>query len=387
MNYSSLHFPAVVVLFVSALLVGCGTQTGEEGTFETETQNGISVITNTDAPVWASVDEAPIRFELEQTFGVESEPQEAILSSTSSVAVDETGTVYVLDRSEHRVHAFNADGTLKWSAGRQGEGPGELNFPTHLLLRHNGHLLISHQQGSAIDVWDEAGGFVERLDVGGVEGYLAPTLVFSEEDRLGFITRDEDNFDWFLVIVSQPDLQIITETPIAFELSGRPGISVLPQVAFTDGTLYLAQQDRYAVQGFTAEGERRKEIRRPDIGDLLGQGMYNPDGVLRIRTYSELSIPLIFPDGSSLIASYWSPDVDDPDETLRRAVDGEDVDISFNAALDLYEASGRLLGRLQWNDARKPDVGRPMIVGPNGKLYSATDDPFPQVRRYAVHFE
>ena len=386
MNYSLLLYPTIA-LFVSILFPGCNTEADEEGTFETETRNGISIVSNADRPVWTDVSEAPIGFELEQTFGTESEPEEALLSSTSSVVVDESGTVYVLDRSEHRVLAFNADGTLKWSAGRQGEGPGELNFPTHLLLRDDGHLLISHRQGSAIAVWDQDGAFVEQLDVSRIEGYVAPTLVFLDGGRLGFIARDDKNFDWFLVNASLPDLEILSEKAIDFELSGRPGISVLPQVSYIDETLYVAQQDRYAVQGFTAEGERRKEIRRPDIGDLLGQGMYNPDGVLRIRTYSELSIPLIFPDGSSLIASYWSPDVDDPDETLRRAVDGEDVDISFNAALDLYEASGRLLGRLQWNDARKPDVGRPMIVGPNGKLYSATDDPFPQVRRYAVHFE
>jgi hypothetical protein len=51
-------------------------------------------------------------------------------SGVTGVEVDEQGRLYVLDRGEHEVRVFDAQGQSVNRFGRQGEGPGELLFPS-----------------------------------------------------------------------------------------------------------------------------------------------------------------------------------------------------------------------------------------------------------------
>lgn len=56
----------------------------------------------------------------------------------------------------------------------------------------------------------------------------------------------------------------------------------------------------------------------------------------------------------------------------------------YASALDLLVPSGRYIGSLTWEDRNTPPIGDLITVGPNGKLYTTTNDPYPQVRRYKV---
>jgi hypothetical protein len=49
--------------------------------------------------------------------------------SGGGVATDTAGRIFVLDRQNFRVAAFDRAGHALWSAGREGKGPGEFSFP------------------------------------------------------------------------------------------------------------------------------------------------------------------------------------------------------------------------------------------------------------------
>jgi hypothetical protein len=38
-------------------------------------------------------------------------------------------------------------------------------------------------------------------------------------------------------------------------------------------------------------------------------------------------------------------------------------------------------------DGSRPEIGSPRAIGPDGKLYTTVDDPFPHVRRYRVEID
>ena len=79
--------------------------------------------------MWSHSTAAPLQFEREQTYGTDGGSGPAFLGSVRGVAVDPAGTVYVLDDENHRLVAFRPDGTVRWSVGRQEQGPGEFQIP------------------------------------------------------------------------------------------------------------------------------------------------------------------------------------------------------------------------------------------------------------------
>jgi hypothetical protein len=67
---------------------------------------------------------------------------------------------------------------------------------------------------------------------------------------------------------------------------------------------------------------------------------------------------------------------------------GEFIDsLALNHPLDLFDAEGRFLYSLVEDGAFTPSIGRPQLVGADGRLYTISDDPFPQIRRYRVQIE
>jgi hypothetical protein len=101
----------------------------------------------------------------------------------------------------------------------------------------------------------------------------------------------------------------------------------------------------------------------------------------------ELSPPITLSSGHLLVYAFWPMNVDDPDAFAGLSSSrGERPEIQWACSLDVFDADGRFLASSVWEGMREPEVGRPAVVDRNGKLYTVTLDPFPQVRRYRVEF-
>ena len=57
-----------------------------------------------------------------------------------AIALDDKGTVYVVDTANHRVQCFDAKGTLLRAIGEVGTAPGQLKFPHDIALAPDGSL-------------------------------------------------------------------------------------------------------------------------------------------------------------------------------------------------------------------------------------------------------
>lgn len=162
------------------------------------------------------------------------------------------------------------------------------------------------------------------------------------------------------------------------------GLGYQPQVTAIDDLIFLSSVTEYTLRQYTFDGTLTRYIHR-DVGFLTGPGVY-VSGESRMMSggYSGLSAPVQLEDGSLLVFAYWPTNVDDPNDHLRRSRNDNAEDPVHASVLDLFKPNGRYVGSLRWDDRRTPPVGRPVTVGPNGKLYTTTNDPFPQVRRYEV---
>lgn len=65
--------------------------------------------------------------------------------------------LYVVDTLANEVHAFGADGDLRFSFGERGEDEGRFNFPTHIFRSSGGELFVTDSLNFRIRIFDEEG--------------------------------------------------------------------------------------------------------------------------------------------------------------------------------------------------------------------------------------
>lgn len=76
----------------------------------------------------------------------------------TGIAWDATrNRLYVVDTLAHAVRVLDADGGLRSSLGSRGDGPGELNFPTHLAVAPDGEVFVTDALNFRIAIFDAEG--------------------------------------------------------------------------------------------------------------------------------------------------------------------------------------------------------------------------------------
>lgn len=65
--------------------------------------------------------------------------------------------LFVVDTLAHAVRGLDADGSLQMSFGSRGDGPGQLNFPTHITESPSGELYVTDALNFRIAIFDTAG--------------------------------------------------------------------------------------------------------------------------------------------------------------------------------------------------------------------------------------
>lgn len=84
-----------------------------------------------------------------------------------------SGSLYVADTYAHDLKVFDADGRLRHTIGRRGEGAGEFNFPTHLAWAQ-GELYVTDTMNSRVQVLAPGG---EPRRAVGARGLVLGNLV------------------------------------------------------------------------------------------------------------------------------------------------------------------------------------------------------------------
>ena len=82
-----------------------------------------------------------------------------------SVGVDDQGRIYVADTDNHRIQVFDADGTYLATLGRDGQGPGEFEFPRTIAVAGDRVFVGDRRK---VSVWSTVDfSFIEELTVVG----------------------------------------------------------------------------------------------------------------------------------------------------------------------------------------------------------------------------
>ena len=157
-------YVTLILAFGALLVVGCQSDAHE---VSIEERDGVLHIRNAGPGLWADRDASPIDFDLEQTYGTD-DGTDAMLGDARTFVADDTGHLYVFDRQTSQLKGFAPDGTLRWTAGRQGEGPGEFQNPFHdrVLTLDESNLYVLHQMGTRIEHFDTDGSYIDSYSIG-----------------------------------------------------------------------------------------------------------------------------------------------------------------------------------------------------------------------------
>ena len=161
--------PSLLALGMAVALAGCGNEKMEAELASPLYANPVAArpVATVDAGEVLPAERAPEVPAARRVFSVGSVDgdERYLFGQIADVATSAGGdTVYVLDRMERRIKAFDAAGEFLFDFGRGGDGPGEYQSPSSLVtLPWNGRLAVWDYEQQRLTVLTPQGQVVETL--------------------------------------------------------------------------------------------------------------------------------------------------------------------------------------------------------------------------------
>ncbi len=107
-----------------------------------------------------------------------------------AVAVDASGTIYLLDSGSHQIRVFDVDGTPVRTMGGEGQGPGEFLHPIHIAIAGN-YVVVYDDAGRKLSLWSLEGEHIADL---GITDFRGPWRIAGTSEgqlKISYLDRVE----------------------------------------------------------------------------------------------------------------------------------------------------------------------------------------------------
>jgi len=339
-----------------------------------------------------------IVFTEELSIGGARADENALFGASVGFNVDDRGNFYVLDWDDKVIKKFGPDGKFLLAFGRAGQGPGEFRNPSGVRFAKDGRLYISENWGNKIMYYDANGQYLDQRileeDIFDImttpagthlgHAQIAPRYV-GEGPVKDSIALFDGNFKPIIVFHEEsftfPDRslnQAQSQAEIASTFLARP--TAMAEMG-PDGRIYFGRSDAYAIDVYSPEGKKLFTITRDvkpmayekkDIDFYLKNKEEQMKSMIQSESIvKEISRLIRFPKNKPYFRSLI------PLEDGRLAV-MVDYNGFESSTLDLFDAQGRFLGRVETPF---------LLMAPlfkNGKAYSLArdEDGFFSIKRY-----
>lgn len=207
----------------------------------------------------------------EAVMGREVDGDGATFFRPVGLAADDTGGVFVLDAGDHQVKAFGPDGAFLNTFGREGQGPGEMQFPRSITTVGS-NVVVSDQTRARLITFSTAGEYVDEVAVEFTRGFSS---LFGLTDGSFVVAYDSVGEDWplntsFGKVTGGGELavdffQLAAQTPMYRHDGGFQSLDLpdtRPRLVTTpSGLIYVTRGDEYQVLALTAAGDTRWALR------------------------------------------------------------------------------------------------------------------------------
>jgi len=331
----------------------------------TYTEDGVPVIENHGPGIWGENINKKISFSEDFTLGKESGENHVMFHTDIDVAVDPDANIYVLDMRNNRFLKFDKDGNHLWTAGKQGQGPGELLGPSKIKINPY------HQEICVLDSFF-------KLHIYDLEGYYNRTIrsdraiedfqYLSDERIFAQITIPQQTGLAGAYLNSQ--FEFLEKFPA--EYSYGPKISgggyIGGNIEYIQDIIYMVLPDIYEIREYDGNGNLLRKIKRdfsfdPPEVKRLERGGFSITGRTKIGP--------CFRDKRGFLINQVSQ------------IKGEtEKDIEVQFFLDFIRNDGKFLGSYflpKWTKLISVDF--------YNKYYFVTISPFPKVIRSTLEIK
>lgn len=323
--------------------------------------------------------EKKVTFQLVQTFGAETSPKDALLSSISRVVVDKKGNIYINDKGE-RIVSFKPDGTLRWKADKKGDGPGDIKKVRGIATDGGKYLYLGNIDGSRIDKFDLSGKYINSINNSEIhlnsiyiEGFIKPNLLVVSQPVWGKAGVE--------VIIIEVDKNCKIKQRFIIDVSGdlklSNGVNAGININISDNLITAGNCNEYKLFIYDINGNCVKTIKR-NYG-RIATVFPLPNGV---SCAGDIGAPVKI-CGSFYLCPLSFPIGIESAEELR----SQRGKIEYKRLLDIFDEAGNLIYSKEGKGSSDDEIGSIEIAGIDGYLYTSKKEPYPCVCKYKVIIE
>ncbi len=364
-SFSLLLVFSLTALFLSQL--ACSRKdTGWEGRIGKE--GDVVVVNNPNEPIYG-----PEVFFLEEDQSIrDEEGGDYIFASISSIAVNDDGTIFVLDQRDRNIKVFDRNGERLRTIGKPGQGPGEFSRPLSVHCIGKDEIVVV-DASRRFEFFNQDGEHVRTLSAGSI------FLMDARPDSAGNIyvyesIREETDPRYELRKVDGElnDLFVIESSPLPN--SARDGFDplfpILRWARLSGNRVVCGHAVKYELRIYDAEGRLERKIQMdPDPVPVAHEDVDERSSGAPQSLLDNMKVPKHYP-----VFRYISTD----DEDRIWVLSWERPPGRKGYYFDVFDPEGRYILR-----AALPML-QPLISG--GNIYAAneTEDGYPVLKRYQM---
>ncbi len=344
------------------------------------TEGGVQIISNPKKPVPPKgVPSTPVLTE-DLVIGAAAGDENYMFSLLRIVQADAEGKIYALDFKEKLIKIFDKNGKHLRTFGKKGQGPGEFQTPTRMVITPDNRILINDYGNKRIAFYATTGECLKEIPI----GLVTPAFVCA--DSSGRIYGDTVLFDPAANILRliRFDDRMNPETTIAEIKTKRDprGFSSLQTVFYfgllKNDSIVWCQTDKYE---FTVVDKSGRTVRRISR-DWDPVPLRKKEEEEKLKQDFGGNIPegfkFVFPDHYPPIASFIT---DDEGRIYVRTY--EDAGTG-RVSIDVFDAEGRYVAKFSLPSEESLAAIR------KGKVYCRimeNADGIPQIKRYSLAWQ
>lgn len=359
---------ATIVIGFIAILTAC---TNEHPKRE---ENPI-VIKNPTYGKWQNNPASPLSFDQTLTIGNRKDIILPRKLSITGPVVDDQGNIYFIDTKRGIMYSFDPEGNIRWKEGGAGNKTQKFNSAQGLAIGHN-HLYVGMANGSRLNILNLKGHVINRVSLKrfgltftSIESTIKDSLLIVKSPVFGKVGSKIT----VLNVSGQPNE--VSQFKIIFGKSSSEGVSIGVSLQVVDSLIAAGNDKKYTVRLYNIYGKHLKTIKR-DFNKLSPEGIYKMGKGIRVCIYGNFNTFVDLNNGYYLATLSWPVNIKDPDLACK-----EKKAAVLKNSIDLYNSRGILLYSLE-SMGKFPNIGEIAYVDNNGNIYTKTNDPFPQIRRY-----
>ncbi|WP_157470879.1 hypothetical protein [Gracilimonas tropica] len=372
---------SIIIMVWSVFITGC------VGVEENQ-QSGNNVIQNGEFGIWQNETNPPIQLEKIMTFGDMQFQGEAVLSSARNIRslhTDANQNLYLVDNGLNQIISFDKEGKLRWKTGNKGKGPGDIDG-VRGLSTYGDKILISNIGGSRIDVFDVEGNFIRSYSLDGIGNSRLLLCGITESGEVILRSNITNKIGVHIYVLDYANnLRLTSDFKVIFDKENEYMTGLGSETAVIGNEIAIMSGAEFSFVFYDVEGHKIREVKR-GIDTFVKPGNY-VDGNGTERAFVPFSggtVPYFVNDSILVNRISWPTNISDPDEIAKEmAVTRKYPDLEFERSLDFYYKNGRLLFSFRGKEM-KESLLKPEYADGNGNFYIVTDEPYPQIQKYAV---